>query len=181
MTLEEHQMSHAVEHHGFEAVAAFLDARGLGHAVVEHAQTFTAHADAHIAAVAPEHTAKAVMVRDDAGYVMAIVPASELLDIRKLRHLTHRPRLRLATEGELAGAFPQFELGALPPFGELFDCPEYIDRRLLATPRVLCNGGDHRHSVVLNSGELRYASGAIAADLVAARASSTSAVAPGAW
>jgi Ala-tRNA(Pro) deacylase len=163
-------MDNTTHERGFAAVSSFLDARGLRHAVVEHPQTFTAGADARVAAVPLEHTAKAVMARDTDGYVLAIVPASELLDVRKLRHLTHRPHLRLATEIELATDFPQFEVGAVPPFGELFDCPDYIDHRLLGTPRVLCNGGDHRHSVVLNSGELRQASGAIAADLVTAEA-----------
>jgi Ala-tRNA(Pro) deacylase len=164
-------MGNTMSERGFDAVSAFLDARGLNHAVVEHPQTFTAGADARVAAVALEHTAKTVMARDDKGYLLAIVPASALLDLQKLRHLAHRPHLRLATETELATDFPQFEVGALPPFGELFDCPEYIDHRLLGTPRVLCNGGDHRHSVVLNSSELRHASGAIAADLVIAEPS----------
>jgi len=63
--------------------------------------------------------------------------------------------------------FPQFDVGALPPFGELFECPEYIDHKMLVEPRILCNGGDHQHSLVLSTSELRLASGAIAADLVA--------------
>jgi Ala-tRNA(Pro) deacylase len=160
-------MSETIEQRGFAAVSAFLTARGLHPAIVEHAQTFTAGADARVAAVPPDHAAKAVMVRDDDGYVLAIVPASNALDLHRLRKLIHRPRLRLATEGELERDFPQFDVGALPPFGELFNCPEYIDHKLLAEPRVLCNGGDHQHSLVLSTVELRLASGAIAADLVA--------------
>jgi Ala-tRNA(Pro) deacylase len=160
-------MRETIEQRGFEAVSAFLASRGLHPTVVEHAQTFTAGADARIAAVPPDHAAKAVMVRDGEGYVLAIVPASGTLDLHRLRKLTHRPRLRLASEGELAQDFPQFDVGALPPFGELFDCPEYIDHRLLAEPRILCNGGDHGHSLVLGTTELRLASGALGADLVA--------------
>jgi Ala-tRNA(Pro) deacylase len=151
---------------GFDAVSKFLEARGLHHAVVEHPLTYTAGADARIAAVPLQHTAKAVMVRDDEGYVLTVIPASELLDLHKIRRLTGRPELRLATESELAADFPAFEVGALPPFGELFDCPEFIDHRLLAAARVLCNGGDHRHSIIVNTGELRWAAAAKACDIV---------------
>ena len=152
---------------GFDEVRQLLLARGIDHAVVEHEQTFTAGAEARIAAVPPAHTAKAVMTRDARGYLLAIVPASELLDLRKLRRAAFRPDLRLATEAELGRDFPQYELGALPPFGDLFGCRELIDVRLLAPSRILCNGGDHRHSFVLSPRELRYASGSGIADLVA--------------
>ncbi len=102
---------------GFAEIRQLLDARGVHHAVVEHEQTFTAGAEARIAAVEPAHAAKAVMTRDGEGYVLAIVPASERLDLRKLRRAASRPDLRLATEAELQRDFPQFEVGALPPFG----------------------------------------------------------------
>lgn len=120
-----------------------------------------------MAAVPPAHTAKAVMTCDARGYLLAVVPASERLDLTKLRRAASRPDLRLATERELASDFPQYELGALPPFGELFECSELIDVRLLGPNRILCNGGDHRHSIVVHPDELRYASGSGVADLVA--------------
>lgn len=151
---------------GFEDVQRLLEARGLVHAVVEHPQTYTAGAEARIAAVPPAHTAKAVMTCDAKGYLLAVVPASEQLDLDKLGRAASRPGLRLASEAELARDFPQFELGALPPFGELFDCHELIDMRLLSPARILCNGGDHRHSIVLDPRELRYAAGSGVADLI---------------
>jgi Ala-tRNA(Pro) deacylase len=154
---------------GHEQVMRFLAARGIRHAVVEHPQTFTAAAEARVAAVPSRHAAKAVMVRDDAGYILAVIPASEMLDLRKLRHAASRPDLRLATEQELADDFPAFEVGSLPPFGALFGCPEFIDVELLAAGRVLCNGGDHRHSIVIDAHELRVASGSGAADLTTVR------------
>ena len=128
-------MGQAPQRGGHDRVIEFLAARGIRHAVVEHPQTFTAAAEARVAAVPPRHAAKAVIVRDDAGYVLAVIPASEMLDLGKLRHLASRPHLRLATEDELAADFPAFEVGAFPPFGELFDCPEFIDVELLAAGR----------------------------------------------
>src|SRR5689334_2933389 len=139
-------MTNSSPHQAFETVRAFLAARGLRHAVVEHPETYTAAAEARVAAVPPDHAAKAVMTRDQKGYVLAVLPASRQLDLRKLRRLASRPHLQLASEQQLAADFPHFEVGALPPFGELFECPELIDPRLLTSPRILCNGGDHRHS-----------------------------------
>jgi Ala-tRNA(Pro) deacylase len=164
-------MENTTSRHGFDEVAALLAARGVRHAVVEHSQTYTAASEARIAAVSADHAAKAVMTRDDAGYVLAVIPASEMLDLHKLRNVASRPGLRLATEREMATDFPGFEVGALPPFGDLFDCPEFIDNRLVTAGRILCNGGDHRHSIVLEARELRFAAGSGTGDLVADDAS----------
>jgi Ala-tRNA(Pro) deacylase len=158
-------MSEAEQRHGFAALREWLAARSIKHALVEHPDTYTAAAEARIAAVAPDHAAKAVMTRDEDSYLLAVIPASELLDLRKLRRVTARPGLRLASEAELAADFPAFDLGALPPFGELLGCTEVLDGRLVTAGRVLCNGGDHRHSIVIDAAELR-ASTAHIADLV---------------
>jgi hypothetical protein len=56
--------------------------------------------------------------------------------------------------------FPDFELGAIPPFGEMLPAPEIVDRRVLDHDRVLCNGGDHTHSVLLDPKEIVRAAGA---------------------
>lgn len=79
-----------LEQHEFSEVERFLAARRLRHAIIEHSETYTATAEARIAAVSPRHTAKTVMVRDDAVYVLTVIPASELLDLRKLRRIAGR-------------------------------------------------------------------------------------------
>lgn len=112
-----------LEQHEFSEVERFLAACRLRHAIVEHSETYTATAEARIAAVSPRHTAKTVMVRDDALYVLTVIPASELLDLRKLRRIAGRPGLRLAEEQELTRDFPGFEIGAFPPFGECSIAP----------------------------------------------------------
>jgi Ala-tRNA(Pro) deacylase len=160
-------MGMAMRPQGFEAVRLLLAQRDISYAMVEHPDTYTATAQARIAAVTPDHTAKAVMTRDDAGYLLAVVPASERLDLHKLRRVASRPGLRLATETELAAEFPDFEVGALPPFGELFGCAKVLDRRIVSSGRVLCNGGDHRHSVVIDAMELRFAANSGVGDIVA--------------
>jgi prolyl-tRNA editing enzyme YbaK/EbsC (Cys-tRNA(Pro) deacylase) len=65
----------------------------------------------------------------------------------------------------MAADFSGFELGALPPLGEMLPAPEIVDPRLLEHDRVLCNGGDHTHSILLDPSDVVRVSGAQVADV----------------
>jgi prolyl-tRNA editing enzyme YbaK/EbsC (Cys-tRNA(Pro) deacylase) len=78
---------------------------------------------------------------------------------------TSKAKLRLVTEDEMAADFSQFELGAIPPLGEMLPAPEIVDRQLLDHDRILCNGGDHTHSVLLDPSDIVRASDAQVADV----------------
>ena len=105
-------------------------------------------------------------LRDSEGFRLAVVPASERVDLHKLRRLLEAGKeLRLASEQEMEAEFPVFELGAIPPLGEMLPAPEIVDRRLLEHARVLCNGGDHEHSLLLDPRDLVRASSAVEADI----------------
>ena len=135
---------------GIESVTRVLDRRGARYEVIEHDATYSAMAEARQAAADPEATAKTVVLHDHDGYRLAVVPASERLDLHRARELlgaTHH--LRLATEQELQRDFPAFEVGAMPPFGTA-PLAEVVDVRLLRHPRIVCSGGEHRRSVVVD-------------------------------
>jgi Ala-tRNA(Pro) deacylase len=149
-----------------DRVRGYLDEREVDYDVVEHAQRFTAAAEARAAGVGPEDAAKDVVVRDGDAFVLALIPASERLDLAKVEAaLDAEARPRLATEDEMAERFPEFELGALPPFGPLHGLPELVDRRLLDHDRVLCASGDHRHSLRIDPNEIVRIADARVADL----------------
>jgi Ala-tRNA(Pro) deacylase len=140
---------------GIDAVVSYLDDAGVPYDVVDHEQTFTAGAEARAAGVEPDHAAKTVVLRDGDQYRLAVVPASHRLDVNKLRELLDASRkLRLATEEEMEGDLGDFELGAVPPLGPMVPAPEVVDRRLLEHDRILCTGGDHRHSVLMAPDDL---------------------------
>src|SRR5919204_6252380 len=106
------------EPHGIDVVTELLDRRGVRYEVVEHEATYSAQAEARAAATEPEATAKTVALHDRDGYRLAVIPASERLDVRRARvALGASHHLRLASEGELERDFPACEVGALPPFG----------------------------------------------------------------
>ena len=122
--------------------------------MVEHAATYTAADEAEAAARRLPETAKTLVLVDADTFRIAVIPASRRLDIDRARRALHGTRhLRLATEDEIARRFPAYEVGALPPFGAE-TVPEVIDIRLLYHDRVLCAGGDHRHSVLLDPRDL---------------------------
>jgi Ala-tRNA(Pro) deacylase len=138
-----------------ESVAAFLEQRGIGYEVVEHRQSFSAAGEALASGVQPQNAAKSVLLHDDDGYRLAVIPASERLDLKKTRDLLEgSSHLRLATEKQMGDDFPSFELGAIPPVGPVLPAPEIVDRKLLEHDQVLCNAGDHRHSLLLDPEQL---------------------------
>jgi prolyl-tRNA editing enzyme YbaK/EbsC (Cys-tRNA(Pro) deacylase) len=98
--------------------------------------------------------------------IVVAVPASERLDLHKLRAALGRHRsLQLATESEIARRFPNYEVGAVPPLGPDAVDVRVVDRRLLTYNRVLCSGGDHRHGILLDTMDLVRAGDAIVADV----------------
>ena len=142
------------EARGIEAVTRLLERRDVCYEVVEHDATYSAAAEARATEADPEATAKTVALRDHDGYRLAVVPASERLDVRRVRQLlgaTHH--LRLATERELERDFPAFDVGAMPPFATT-PLPEVVDLRLLRHDRIVCAGGEHRRSVRMDTLEL---------------------------
>ena len=75
---------------------------------------------------------------------MAVLTADSVVDIEQLRQDLGLARLRLATEAELSDLFPACELGAMPPFGNLFGLPVYVDDRLAGQETITFNAGTHR-------------------------------------
>ena len=138
-----------------EAVKAYLNEQGLDHELVEHEEQFTAAAEAQAAGVKPADAAKDLILRDGEAYMLAVIPASQRLDLGKARELFGASgSLRLATEDEIGKDFDRFEVGAIPPFGGLHGIPQAVDLKLLEHDLVLCSAGDHGHGVLVDPKEM---------------------------
>ncbi len=151
---------------GFAAMCRFLDERSVGYEVGRHEPTASALAEARAYGVPPRRMVKTVALSTDAGYASAALPASERLDIARVRRHLADSGARLATEMELALGFPALEPGALPPFGDAAPPVELVDRRVLACSWVIANGGDKRHSVRVSPLEIVRLAGARVVDIV---------------
>lgn len=155
-------------HLDIDQLSSFLSGHGVKHEVVEHSPTMRAAETAHVAAVPEDAAAKTVVLYDGGGLFLAVLPASEMLDMHKVRDLLGASKsLRLASEEEIGSHFPEFELGAVPPIGGGLFAARIVDRRLLDQPRVLCSSADHRHAVMLDPRELARLGNAIVADICA--------------
>jgi Ala-tRNA(Pro) deacylase len=114
------------------------------HAVLEHRRAFTAQETADSAHVSGKRLAKVVVVRDESGQdLMVALPAPMHVERESLRRLTGRKGIRIEEEAELARLFPDCELGAMPPFGELYGLTLYLDPCLRLGEDIYFQGGTH--------------------------------------
>jgi Ala-tRNA(Pro) deacylase len=149
---------------GVAAVEPWLDEHLPEYAVIAHDPAFAASDEARFAHHPAEQMAKTVVVHDRARLVAAVLPASDRLDLGKVRRLLGGGRaVRLATEDEIADAFPAFEVGAVPPVAG-FNLV-LLDQRLLTYTTILFGGGDHRHAVAVDPEDLVRAIRARVVDL----------------
>jgi Ala-tRNA(Pro) deacylase len=140
---------------GVAVVARFLAEAGIAHEILEHEPTYSTLGEAEAVHADPRHSAKTLALHDREGWRLAVLPANHRLDLERARRLLGGTRhLRLATEEEMAAAFPAFDVGALPPVGPMLPLPEVVDVRLLYRDHVVCPGGDHRHAVRLDPRDL---------------------------
>jgi Ala-tRNA(Pro) deacylase len=131
-----------------------LDEANVEYELLPHPHTETAAAEAEALGVEPEEVAKTLVLSTPAGYVRAVLPASERIDLRKVReHVEGGKRIHLATEDDLARDYPDFELGAVPPFGGAGD-RVLVDSRLAARETVVLEAGSHEQSVRLRTADL---------------------------
>jgi Ala-tRNA(Pro) deacylase len=124
-----------------------LDGSGVRYGITLHREAFTAEQVAAAEHVAPYEVAKPVVFAIPKGYFMAVVPADSDVNLRALRHVVGVQDLRLATEEEMKSLFPDAELGAMPPIGDLYGLPMYVDRSLAAQKDIVFSGGTHREAV----------------------------------
>ena len=121
----------------------FLDSRGVKYVNIQHSPAFTAPEVAASAHVAGRDFAKTVIVRIDGVMSMVVLPANRRLVLTDLREMLEIDRVKLATEEEFKSAFPDCEVGAMPPFGNLYGMPVYVAACLAEEPEIAFNAGSH--------------------------------------
>ena len=132
----------------------FLDDRNVPCATMPHREVFTAREVATATHVAERELAKVVVVRGEGGgHLMVVLPPSCRIDLQAVRHATGRRHLALATEAELGQLFPDCEMGAMPPFGNLYGMPVYVDGCLKRAGEIFFQAGNHHEVAHLPYGE----------------------------
>ena len=131
-----------------------LERASIAYELIDHARTTTAAAEARVLGVAQHEVAKTVVLRTPEGFVRAVLPASDRLDLGKLRGILGTKDVELATEAVLAGAYPEFELGAVPPLTGGDGDRVLVDRRLNENEWVVLEAGTHEQSLRLRMSDL---------------------------
>jgi Ala-tRNA(Pro) deacylase len=145
--------------------AALRDA-GVAHRVVVLPGCETAADMARATGVPPGAVAKTLVTVDQGRLRLAVIPASRRLVVDRLRTATGASHhLRLATEEEVRAAFPAFELGAVPPLGQMVGVELVLDPLVLEHAEVLVPGGDREHGFLVDPDELARVTAARVADI----------------
>ncbi len=127
-----------------QKLLSYLDDNKVHYTRHSHPTAYTAREVASVEHVPAHKIAKTVIFFSENGYGMAVLPGDAMLDLHGLQATLGVSRLRLATESELADLFPECELGAMGPFGNLCDIPVYVDSSLAAEETIAFNAGTHR-------------------------------------
>ena len=135
----------------------FLATRHSQYEVLPHPRTAASAATAQAAHVPGRRFAKAVVVEDDAGYMLAVLPSTHHVALTELGAALERRPLRLAKESELPALFSDCALGALPALGAAYQMPTVIEGELDEQPDVYFEAGDHEHMVHMTGAEFRHA------------------------
>ena len=126
-----------------QKIKAFLDGAGVNYITITHSSAFTAPEVAASAHVKGREFAQTVVVRVDGRIALAVVSANHHVDVESLRRLTGAKRVEIAGEREFKSLFPECEVGAMPPFGNLWGMDVYADARLAEDVDIAFNAGLH--------------------------------------
>ncbi len=132
-----------------EKLKGFLDGNAVKYVMVQHSAAYTAQELAALAHVPGKEWAKTVMVKLDGKIAMAVVPASCRVVFDLLRSASGARTAELAGEQEFKDLCPGCELGAMPPFGNLFGMDVYVDAQLAEDVEIAFNAGSHTEMVRL--------------------------------
>lgn len=127
----------------------YLKERGIDYDLVAHDHTATAEASAHAAHVPAHQVAKAVVLRDESGYVISVLPANHSLEIDWVNEELER-KLDMACEDEFKKLFGDCETGAVPALGEAYGLKVIWDDELAYTADIYIEAGDHEHLIWLD-------------------------------
>lgn len=127
----------------------YLRENGVPYSLHHHPPAFTAQAVAESEHVSGKAVAKVVIVFLDSTMAMLALPASLRVNFARAGEALGAKEVRLALEEEFAAAFPDCDLGAMPPFGNLYDLETFVDRHLTGAETLVFNAGTHEDTIHL--------------------------------
>jgi len=125
----------------------FLDSHNVKYVTISHSRAFTAQETAATVHVPVKELVKTVMVKINGKMAMAVLPASCKVDFDLLKKATRAATIEIASEKEFKDLFPDCEIGAMPPFGNLYGMDVFVAESLTEDKEIAFNAGSHRELV----------------------------------
>jgi Ala-tRNA(Pro) deacylase len=123
-----------------------LDENKITYEILRHPEAFTAQRIAEVEHVKGRHHAKVVMVKSGAQPLMVVLPAEHLIDLEKLAKIVGQD-VSLESEEKFESLFPDCAVGAMPPFGNLYGVPTYVDKSLAEEDYIVFEAGTHTEAI----------------------------------
>lgn len=130
-----------------ERLTAYFRENGVGYESLTFREVYTAQEVAAALHLPGWHLAKVVIVKADDRLVMLALPAPARVDFAALKNVLGVKEARLAKEAEFKDLFPDCEIGGMPPFGNLYDVPVYVDRSLTEAGEIAFLAGSHHEAM----------------------------------
>jgi Ala-tRNA(Pro) deacylase len=127
----------------------YLNENGVAYEILQHPEAVTAQRVAEAEHVRARHQAKIVMVKSNGKHLMTVIPANHRIDLLKVEKLTGKPA-SIENEQDFKSIFHDCAIGAMPPFGNLYGLPTYVDRRLTQEDYIVFEAGTHTDAIKLN-------------------------------
>lgn len=136
------------------AVQEFLQTHEVPYELVHHPRAVSSMRAAEVSHVPGDQLAKSVLLEDEQGYLVAVLPSTRKLDLGKLRHQLDR-MVGLAVEHEVAEIFRDCDPGAIPALARAYDVETIVDDTLLQQSEVYFEGGDHEALIHMSGRDFR--------------------------
>jgi Ala-tRNA(Pro) deacylase len=133
-----------------QRIRDYLDSQNVSYETLHHSQAFTAQEVAHSLHVSGKQCVKGVVVGGDKKPVIALMPASHRLMLQDLKNALKANYLEMLPESEMVRLFPDCDLGAVPPFGNLYGIDVWVDRAVASQEKILFCAGTHEDCIRMN-------------------------------
>ena len=137
-----------------DTVKRYLEQHNIQYELITHPVTYTSQDSARTSHIPDDHIAKAVMVKDEKGLAIVVVPASDWLKLNALNSETNR-NFEMANENDFSSIFKDCKTGAVPALGQAYAIETCFDERLGSLANVYFEAGDHKHLVHINAEQFK--------------------------
>ncbi len=147
-----------------EKIKEFLDSKNIKYKVMEHEPTPTSEIAAKVRGTSLDQAAKALVFRSEGKFLMCVVPGNSKVEFKKVKHIIKSDSLSLADRHEVEEITETLP-GGVPPFGNLFDIPIYLDKKLFDNQEIVFNAGKQTVSIMMKLDDYIHAVRPIVDDL----------------